>query len=182
MVFKKRASLSLSVNAIVVIVIAFVVLGLGLTFTQTLFGGAERQLGEAIGIPKFAQEANSKNTITLSDNIDVGIGKQPKFTFQYYNKDSSTHDNVMMQVYGCNSVDSPGTTTTDPTMSSSVASSVGPSEVFEFKTVVTIASGTMNAGLYICTVGAISSGDIDNVLNTDFKPYDSKTVYLNVKS
>jgi len=171
----KKGDLSLSVNAIVIMVIAFVVLGLALTFTKIIFKGGTEQLERAIGVPKFEQEATSSNPITIGDKVNLGVGKESELTFQYYNKQSSSATNVVMEILDCKS-SKDGTAVSGaalPTLISSIATSVGPSEVFEFKTVLN--ANEIQAGLYICTIAAV-----DSVTTTDI--YESKTFFLNVVS
>lgn len=183
---KKKASLNLSVNAIVVIVIAFVVMGLALTFTQIIFKGGREKLEEAISVPEFGREATAENPITIPDTVNIQVGRSEKLEFQYYNKLSDSARNVTMSITSCQNSetgeylnqyveDSNGQPTDDkelPTMVSPIAHNVGPSQVFEFKTV--LSANKAPAALYICTLVAANMGTGEI--------YESKTVFLNIAS
>ena len=184
---KKQGSLSLSVNAIVVMVIAFVVLGLALTFTKIIFRGGQEQLERAIGVPKFEQEATADNPITISDNVNLPAKKVTKLTFQYYNKNSFTATNVTMHVLNCKAEDGTSLTGTAlPSMVSSVASAVGLSDVYEFKT--QLKANSADPGLYICTIGAVNDGSVlkgtgaPSMDQQSPEVYEEKTFFLNVVS
>ncbi|MEA3430382.1 MAG: hypothetical protein U9R08_03860 [Nanoarchaeota archaeon] len=181
----KRGSLNLSVNAIVVMVIAFVVMGLALTFTQIIFKGGREKLEEAISVPEFGREATAENPITIPDTVNIQVGKSDKLKFQYYNKMSDSATNVTMAIVSCQNSETgaslnefvmSGDTPTDkrelPTMVSPIAINVGPSQVYEFKTV--LSANKAPAALYICTLvaGSINSGEV----------FETKTVFLNIAS
>ncbi len=142
---KKKGSLELSINAIVILVLAITLLGLGLTFIRGLFGKATDKLGGFVDATDLDNPPTAENPISIPDTIEITAGSTRELKVGFYNKASSTKQNVEFTLNGACSPALTALKIVSPTIT------VKPSNAQGFKIIISVPSGT-SADTYVCEI------------------------------